>query len=439
MVQALEALAYVTVCEPSNLNWIARRLRARSDATMRLATSSLSLPVRKLQVGNGAHRTANSVRIHSHDEDEQRLRLRNGQQDVVETLRKLCTAHADRTRIARSRPRPRPGIDGGSRHGARLLLSVELRGDDSCLSSCPCVSYGTCMKSLYDEAESVVLSPDSTPLSLSTVRVKNPGDGPRVLLLHGNPGTLDDFASLIPHLSFASEVVAFDLPGFGKSPPPVHADTPFSLAGLAKVALSLADQMGWQRFDVIGHSHGAGVAQAMAWHSSQRIEHLLLLGSLGYPAHAAYRQMAIPGVRLAMSAMAACLSLPGGRAWLKSMQRGIVATAYFPEAVSAERLERDVDTMMSAPWTLPTMARLALSKPCADLAAHAASIDAPTLFLHGSSDRLVSAHYPRAVHELRVRAGRPSSFELLSDAGHMLPITHAEHVASRYREMIAST
>ena len=164
------------------------------------------------------------------------------------------------------------------------------------------------MESLYDEAEWVVLSSDSTPLSISTVRLKNPGDGPRVLLIHGNPGTLDDFSSLIPHLSFASEVAAFDLPGFGKSPPPVRADKAFSLAGLAKVALALADQMGWQRFDVIGHSHGAGVAQAMAWHSSQRIEHLLLLGSLGYPAHAAYRQMAIPGVRLAMSALAACLS-----------------------------------------------------------------------------------------------------------------------------------
>jgi len=124
------------------------------------------------------------------------------------------------------------------------------------------------MESLYDEAEWVVLSSDSTPLSISTVRLKNPGDGPRVLLIHGNPGTLDDFSSLIPHLSFASEVAAFDLPGFGKSPPPVRADKAFSLAGLAKVALALADQMGWQRFDVIGHSHGAGVAQAMAWHRS---------------------------------------------------------------------------------------------------------------------------------------------------------------------------
>jgi pimeloyl-ACP methyl ester carboxylesterase len=295
------------------------------------------------------------------------------------------------------------------------------------------------MRSLYEEAEWVVLSSSSTPLSLSTVRVKNPGDGPRVLLIHGNPGTLDDFSSLIPHLSFASEVVAFDLPGFGKSPPPVHADTAFSLAGLAKVALSLADQLGWQRFDLIGHSHGAGVAQAMAWHSSQRIDRLLLLASLGYPAHAAYRQMAIPGVRLALSALAACLSLPGGRAWLKSMQRGIAGTAYYPEAVSPERLERDVDTMMSAPRILPTMARLALSKPCADLAAHAATIGVPTLFLHGSSDRLVPERHARAVHQLRVGAGRPSSFELLPEAGHMLPITHAEHVASRYREMMAST
>lgn len=294
------------------------------------------------------------------------------------------------------------------------------------------------MKSLYEEPGWAVLSSDSSATCISTLHIKNRGSGPPVLLIHGNPGSLDDFSALIPRLSFASEILAFDLPGFGKSSPEVGVDSAFSLAGLAKVALSLADRLGWQRFDVIGHSHGAAVAQAMAWHGSERVSHLLLLGSLGYPAHAAYRQLTIPGARFAMSAVAACLSLPGGRACLRNMQKGIAGKAYYPEAVSAERLERDVATMMSAPSILPTMARLALSQPCTELATHAATIGAPTLFLHGASDRLVPEHHARAVHQLRVGAGRPSQFELLSGAGHMLPITHAEHVAFRYRELLAS-
>lgn len=289
------------------------------------------------------------------------------------------------------------------------------------------------MKSLYDEAERVLVSSGSNQLVLSAIRIRNGGGGPRVLLIHGNPGTLDDFSALIPHLSFASEVVAFDLPGFGQSPQ--SSDEATTLAGLASVATLLANRMDWQRFDVIGHSHGAAVAQAIAWQEPARVERLLLVSSLGYPAHAAYRQLAIPGVRLAMSALAACLSLPGGRAWLKSMQRRVATKAYFPDEVSTERLERDVDAMMSAPWILATMAQLAMSNPCAELAARTASVRAATSFIHGASDRLVPEGCARAVHELRLGAGRPSTFELLPKAGHMLPITHAKQVACRYKQM----
>ncbi len=292
------------------------------------------------------------------------------------------------------------------------------------------------MGSLYERAERWEGALGSERLELSLVHVKNGGAGPRLLLLHGNPGTLDDFAALVPHLSFAGELLLVDLPGFGKSPPAKDPQT-MTLAGLARAALAVTDSLGWQTFEVVGHSHGGGVAQALAWGSSQRVRRLLLLGSLGFPAHSAYRQLALPGAGAAMRLIASCVGLPGARAWLKAVQKGIAQKAFYPEPLPDGRLEREVERILSAPTILSSMVDVAKGGPCAELAQNVASIASPTIFLHGESDRLVPARHSRHLHELRVAAGRDSGFELVAGAGHMLPVTHADLVARRLRGLSA--
>ena len=265
--------------------------------------------------------------------------------------------------------------------------------------------------------------------------MKNPVGGPPVLLIHGNPGTLADFADLAPRLDLASEVLAIELPGFGGSPLDPTRELPSTLSALAEVAFSIVEPLGWERFDVIGHSHGAGIAQAMAWLRSERIDELLLLGSLGLSAHLAYRQLTAPGAKWAISLMARCLRLPGGKAWLRALQRGVVNSAFFPELAPKGRLESEVARMLAEPQILVRMAELAGARPCADLATNAVSIASPTHFMHGAADRLVPARYAHAIHERRIESGRASSFELIEDAGHMLPLTHAAHIAERYRAL----
>jgi pimeloyl-ACP methyl ester carboxylesterase len=286
------------------------------------------------------------------------------------------------------------------------------------------------MGSLYHRAERRDVAVGGERLELSVVHVKNGGAGPRLLLLHGNPGTLDDFVNLAESLSFAAELLLFDLPGFGKSPPAQDPRTS-SLAGLARVARAVTDSFGWQTFHVVGHSHGGGVAQAMAWGSSQRVQGLLLLSSLGFPAHPAYRQLALPGVGAAMRLIAGCVGLPGGKTWLKGVQTGIAKKAFYPEPLPEGRLDRDVETIRSAPTILSSMVNVAKGEPCAELSQHVASIASRTMFLHGDSDRLVPARHSKHLHDLRVAAGRDSVFELIAGAGHMLPITHADLIARR--------
>ena len=72
-------------------------------------------------------------------------------------------------------------------------------------------------------------------------------------------------------------VAAPDMPGFGKTPPlPFERYEAGALAGLV---LSLADELGWERFILAGHSWGGAVASHVVAANPGRIEALILVDS----------------------------------------------------------------------------------------------------------------------------------------------------------------
>ena len=94
-------------------------------------------------------------------------------------------------------------------------------------------------------------------------------NAPNVLALHG---WLDNAASFVPlaaHLD-GIELVAVDLPGHGRSAHlPPGAD--YSFAAAVNTVLDIADALGWERFSLLGHSMGAGIASLVAAACPQRI------------------------------------------------------------------------------------------------------------------------------------------------------------------------
>jgi len=104
-------------------------------------------------------------------------------------------------------------------------------------------------------------------------------DAPRVLALHG---WLDNAASFVPlaaHLP-ALDLVAIDLPGHGHSahlPPGAQYNTPGAICHV----LDVADALGWDRFTLLGHSMGAGIASLTAAAAPERIERLIAIEALG--------------------------------------------------------------------------------------------------------------------------------------------------------------
>jgi len=255
---------------------------------------------------------------------------------------------------------------------------------------------------------------------------------PKCLLLHGNPGCHLDFEQLLPRLARAADIAAIDLPGFGKSPRSGASAESMSLERLAQQAISAADALGWHEpIFLVGHSHGGGVAQAVAARYPERVAGLALIGTLGAPAHASYRLLSLPGAAAFARAVGFLFGRPRLRALNHIILRTVMSDIFSPERVPAETLERELDLFASRPEILLSMVQVSLGKPCAKLLHSASELRCPTLFLHGSEDALVPASCARAIHERILAAGGRSQFQLLPGAGHMLIRYQASELAQR--------
>lgn len=103
---------------------------------------------------------------------------------------------------------------------------------------------------------------------------------PPLLALHGWLDNAGSYARLAPLLAQRHQVIALELPGHGHSehlPPGLH----YHFVDYVRAVLAAADALGLQRFDLLGHSLGAGIAALAAAAAPARIGKLLLIEGLG--------------------------------------------------------------------------------------------------------------------------------------------------------------
>jgi pimeloyl-ACP methyl ester carboxylesterase len=97
-----------------------------------------------------------------------------------------------------------------------------------------------------------------------------------VVLLHGQPGSGEDWQQVTDRLPDGLGVVAPDRPGYGASPQPAGG-----FATGARAVVAELDARGIDRAVLVGHSYGSGVALATAQLAPGRVEALILLASVG--------------------------------------------------------------------------------------------------------------------------------------------------------------
>lgn len=109
-------------------------------------------------------------------------------------------------------------------------------------------------------------------------RVHGPADGQPVLALHGWLDNAMSFARLAPRLP-QLRIVALDLAGHGLSGHRAPGAV-YQLWDYALDALLVAEQLGWTRFALLGHSLGASVAMLLAAALPERVARLALIDGL---------------------------------------------------------------------------------------------------------------------------------------------------------------
>jgi pimeloyl-ACP methyl ester carboxylesterase len=286
------------------------------------------------------------------------------------------------------------------------------------------------MTTLYAHATRLILESGNEVEAF--VRINAGGlSRPRCLLLHGNPGSLQDWERFVPRVSEVADIAAIDMPGFGKSR--CAGSTPESccLERLAEQAIAVADALGWREpFFLFGHSHGGGVAQAVAARYPDRVAGLVLLATLGAPAHGGYRLLALPGAEAVARVVGWMLGSKLIRPIARAIVRWVMVGIFSPEPLSGSRLDRELAALASRPEVLVSMVHVTLGRPCAQLFDAAPAIRCPTLFVHGRQDAIVPAKYARCIHERIVKAGGNSQFHLVPGAGHMLMDYQGAELAS---------
>lgn len=105
------------------------------------------------------------------------------------------------------------------------------------------------------------------------------GKGPVVIFITGLGGLASYWERQIEALSGRYTCVSFDQPGIGDT---VATPQPWSTRGWADDVLSLADEIGADRFALVGHSTGGAIAQHVAAAAAARISALVLSGTWAY-------------------------------------------------------------------------------------------------------------------------------------------------------------
>lgn len=245
---------------------------------------------------------------------------------------------------------------------------------------------------------------DGRPLTYTD---EGPREAPALVAVHGIPGSVRDFrylgALVAPHLRF----VRLDLPGFGGSAP--VPDAVRSLPGRARAVLALCDQLGLERFALLGHSMGGGTALVTAASAPRRVSLLALVNSVALSLH---RGLGLPPAAFAL--MGHALGVPGLRALLLPFVRAQYRRRRLPgaEQLSAEELRLQLQAIAAVDFRL---LRRAARGPLP-----------PALQAYSRDDHMIETHIAeelsRALPGARVLA--------FDEGGHNLQKTRAPELAA---------
>jgi pimeloyl-ACP methyl ester carboxylesterase len=260
--------------------------------------------------------------------------------------------------------------------------------------------------------------------------LEHPGRGTPVVLIHGLPGTANDFDAVTPLLA-GYRTIAIDRPGFGYSS---GAYVPFDRQ--LQAIHELLSKLHVMRPVLVGHSYGGTIALGFAERYPLQVRGLVLVDAAAAGTHPGgferlqahlVKVLQAPVLRQIANATFAQLLLT------VSAHQGD-SEAFHPQAVSAAHRQR-VLSINFTHGNLEALAgeRLAAGGVVDRVDRLLGTIRAPAFVIEGDADQLVKPIYAR-----RLAKALPNSQLEMVSGGHMVPYTHPSAVATAVRSVIGA-
>jgi pimeloyl-ACP methyl ester carboxylesterase len=267
----------------------------------------------------------------------------------------------------------------------------------------------------------------------TSVRVlEHPGRGPAVVLLHGLPGTADDFDAVAARLP-GVHAIALDRPGFGYSSGGYHPLAE-QLTTIDRLLARLAVR---GPVVLVGHSYGGTIALAYAERRPRAVRGLVLVDAAAEGQRSSWFERAQshlvqalswpvvqPLADATFSQLLRTASAKQGDA--QAFDPGSVDPGHEHRLLALNMRHDDLDAYAGE--------QLHADGVIAGVDARLRSIAVPAIVIQGAHDQLVEPQHGR-----RLAAALPHARLVMASGGHMAPYVHPALVAAAIRGLLAPT
>jgi 2-hydroxy-6-oxo-octa-2,4-dienoate hydrolase len=251
------------------------------------------------------------------------------------------------------------------------------------------------------------------------------GTGSPVVLVHGSGPGVSAYANwrlTMPALATDHRVLAPDMVGFGFTERP--RDVVYDMDTWVGQLLGFLDAHGLERVHLVGNSFGGGVALRLASSHPERVDRLVLMGSVGVPFDITEGLDAVWGYEPSEQAMRGLLDV---FAWSRELVTDELARVRYAASV-----EPGVQEAFAAMFPAPRQRWVdAMVTPDDRLAA----LPHRTLVVHGREDRVIPL--ANALHLLEVIPR--AELHVFGECGHWTQIEHAAAFADLVSRFLART
>jgi pimeloyl-ACP methyl ester carboxylesterase len=257
--------------------------------------------------------------------------------------------------------------------------------------------------------------------------LERPGSGTPVVLIHGLPGTADDWEHVTPLLA-GRRTIAIDRPGFGYS---TGGYVPFDRQ--LEAIDTLLHKLHVVRPILVGHPYGGTISLGFAERYPSEVRGLILVDAAAAGQHlGAFEQaqahflqlLQLPVIRQLANATFAQLLIT-----VSVNQRD--GEAFHPQPVAPAHHRRVLAINMTH-GNIEALAgeQLAANGVIAQIDKRLGAIKMPAVVIQGNGDKLVKPTYGR-----RLAAALPEARLVMVGGGHMAPYTHPAAIAAAVQSL----